>query len=61
MQSDFTASRVAEEALSLLTDRRRAARMREDLADVRSRLGAPGASARAAAVVREILARRPAA
>jgi lipid-A-disaccharide synthase len=61
MQSDFTASRVAEEALSLLTDRRRAARMREDLADVRRRLGAPGASARAAAVVRELLAPRPAA
>ena len=61
IQSDFTASRVAEEALSLLTDPRRAERMREDLADVRRRLGAPGASARAAAVVRELLAPRPAA
>jgi len=61
IQSDFTPSRVAEEALSLLTDRARAKRMREDLADVRGRLGEPGASARAAAVVRELLAPRPAA
>jgi lipid-A-disaccharide synthase len=61
IQSDFTAPRVAEEALSLLTDPRRAGRMREDLAEVRRRLGEPGASARAAAVVRELLAPRSAA
>jgi lipid-A-disaccharide synthase len=60
IQSDFTASRVAEEALSLLNDERRVRRMRDDLADVRRRLGEPGASARAAAAVRELLAPRPA-
>lgn len=51
IQSDFTPERVAREALGLLDDPARAARMREDLAEVRRLLGGPGASARAAATV----------
>jgi lipid-A-disaccharide synthase len=61
IQSDFTPERVASEALAILEDPTRTARMRADLADVRRRLGAPGASARAAEVVRGLLheIRRP--
>ncbi|MBI3931865.1 MAG: lipid-A-disaccharide synthase [Acidobacteria bacterium] len=55
IQQDFTAERVAQEAQALLEDAGRAARMRADLEEVRRRLGAPGASARAAAAVRDIL------
>jgi lipid-A-disaccharide synthase len=51
IQDDCTAEKIAAEALSLLTDTQRSAAMRKDLADVRARLGAPGASARAAAAV----------
>jgi lipid-A-disaccharide synthase len=56
IQSAFTPERVAEETLALLGDTGRADLMRRDLAEVRRRLGGPGASARAAAVVREFLA-----
>jgi len=56
IQGDFTAARVAAEALSLLDDPERAARMRADLAQVRELLGTPGASQRAAQAVREALA-----
>lgn len=61
IQSDFTPERVASEALAILEDPARTARMRADLAEVRRRLGAPGASARAAEVVRGLLhqVRRP--
>jgi lipid-A-disaccharide synthase len=51
IQDDFTPERVAQEAVSLLTDEARAAAMQADLAEVRARLGAPGASKRAAAAV----------
>ena len=51
IQDDCTPEKIAAEALSLLTDTARSASMRKDLADVRARLGAPGASARAAAAV----------
>jgi len=51
IQHDCTPHRVAEEAVSLLTDRTRADRMRADLADVRAKLGGAGASARAAHAV----------
>jgi lipid-A-disaccharide synthase len=51
IQDAMTADAVAREAISLLTDRARADRMRHDLAEVRTRLGGPGASARAAAAV----------
>lgn len=51
IQDDCTAERVAGEALALLNDRGRADQMRADLREVRAKLGAPGASERAAAAV----------
>jgi lipid-A-disaccharide synthase len=58
IQGDFTPERVTQEALLLLEDPARAESMRLGLAEVRLKLGAPGASARAATHVAEILARR---
>jgi lipid-A-disaccharide synthase len=55
MQSDFTPERVAAEAIGLLDDPARYDRTRLDLQDVRRRLGQPGASARAAALVAQTL------
>jgi lipid-A-disaccharide synthase len=54
IQDDFTPEAVAREALSLLTDRGRWERTRAALAEVRARLGAPGASARAAAAILQV-------
>jgi len=51
IQNGFTPESVAREAISLLTDRARADVMRRDLAEVRAKLGGPGASARAARAV----------
>jgi len=51
IQDALTPAAVAREAVALLTDRARADAMRRDLAEVRARLGAPGASARAARAV----------
>ena len=51
VQEAFTPDAVAREAISMLTDRDRAARIRAGLATVRSRLGGPGASRRAAAAI----------
>lgn len=51
IQHDFTPEAVAAEAIALLTDPSRAARMRADLAAVRARLGGGGASGRAAEAV----------
>jgi lipid-A-disaccharide synthase len=51
IQESFTAASVAREASTLLGNAGTAAEMRRGLADVRARLGAPGASARAAAAV----------
>jgi lipid-A-disaccharide synthase len=48
IQDDFTPEAVAREAISLLTDADRVTAMRRDLAEVRARLGPPGASRRAA-------------
>jgi lipid-A-disaccharide synthase len=48
IQDDFTPARVANETVPLLTDPARHARVREALREVRERLGAPGASGRAA-------------
>jgi len=53
IQRDLTPDAVAREVVSLLTDPVRAENMRRDLADVRQRLGAPGASTRAARAVLE--------
>ena len=55
IQDDFTADRVAAEAVRLLTDEDAAARMRRDLADVRAKLGQGGATARAADAVSSMM------
>jgi len=55
IQGDFQPEAVAAEALALLEDPGRRASVRQGLADVRARLGPPGASARAAAVVSRVL------
>jgi lipid-A-disaccharide synthase len=60
IQDAFTPDAVAREAVSLLTDRARIEQMERDLAEVRARLGGPGASARAARAVLDV-ARRGAA
>lgn len=51
IQGDFTRESVAREALALLEDAACLARVREELDKVRQRLGAPGASERAAQAV----------
>jgi lipid-A-disaccharide synthase len=58
MQSDFTPEKVAAEAAALLDDPGRREAMKRDLEEVRRRLGAPGASARAAAAVAAALVER---
>ena len=54
IQSDFTPRRVADETVAFLTDRERHARTREALRRVREKLGAPGASGRAAEAILEV-------
>jgi lipid-A-disaccharide synthase len=56
IQRDFRPETVAREVLRLLEDSAWRTRVREGLGHVRAQLGPPGASARAAAVVAEILA-----
>jgi len=51
IQEDFTAQRVAVEAVSMLTDSARTARIRQGLAVVRDKLGGPGGSRRAAEAI----------
>ncbi len=60
VQDAFTPEAVAREAVSMLTDRDRAARMRAGLATVRSRLGGPGASRRAAEAILRLVRERKA-
>jgi len=55
IQDAFTPEAVAREAVSMLTDRERAARIREGLSRVRARLGGPGASRRAAEAIMKIV------
>ena len=55
IQGDFRPDTVALEAGRLLDDPKRRAEVKEGLAEVRRRLGGPGASARAAEVVRSYL------
>jgi lipid-A-disaccharide synthase len=55
IQDAFTAEGVARETVTLLNDATRAAAMRRSLTSVRERLGAPGASARAAAAVMQVM------
>jgi lipid-A-disaccharide synthase len=59
IQMDFTAERVAHEAIALLTDPDRYARTRDALRDVCQRLGTPGASGRAADAILEVAGRVP--
>jgi lipid-A-disaccharide synthase len=54
IQRELTPERVATEVRALLDDPGRRQRMREGLAEVRRRLGKPGASARAAEAVFEV-------
>ena len=57
IQDDFTPERVADETVALLTDAKRYARTREALKTVCERLGAPGASGRAADAILEVVGR----
>lgn len=54
IQDAFTPDAVAAEAMRVLADPAHAARVREELREVRTRLGEPGASRRAAAAVLEV-------
>jgi lipid-A-disaccharide synthase len=60
VQDAFTPAAVAREAISILTDRERAARIRAGLATVRARLGGPGASRRAAEAILRVAQERKA-
>lgn len=60
VQDAFTPEAVAREAISMLTDRERAARIRAGLAAVRARLGGPGASRRAADAILRVVKERKA-
>jgi lipid-A-disaccharide synthase len=51
IQDDFTADAVAREAVSMLTDPERTARIKHGLAAVRARLGSAGGSRRAAQAI----------
>jgi lipid-A-disaccharide synthase len=55
IQDAFTPDAVAREAISMLTDRARVARIREGLARVRAKLGGPGASRRAALAIMRVV------
>ena len=55
IQKDFTPDKVAEQTMRLLQDLAAAATMRADLAEVRRRLGPPGAVERAADAIAALL------
>jgi lipid-A-disaccharide synthase len=55
VQDAFTPDAVAREAVSMLTDRERAAQIRAGLARVRTALGGPGASRRAAMAIMRVV------
>ena len=57
IQEEFTAERVAGEAIRFLTDDKLYARTRDELRLVREKLGEPGASGRAADAVLAIASR----
>ena len=58
IQDRFTPEAVADEAISMLTDAVRIASVRAGLAEVRARLGGPGASRRAAEAILKLVAVR---
>jgi lipid-A-disaccharide synthase len=55
VQNDVTPGRIAAEARAILADPARAAAIRADLAQVRRRLGQPGAAKRAGSIAAEML------
>ena len=55
IQNDFTPARVAAEILRLLNDQSARASLRHDLAEVRQRLGPPGAVERAADAILQLV------
>ncbi|HXE80897.1 MAG TPA: hypothetical protein VNK41_09115, partial [Vicinamibacterales bacterium] len=55
IQDDFTADRVAAEAVRFLTDAAAAAAARQALAEVKASLGGPGATGRAADAVLDVV------
>jgi len=57
IQEDCTPERLAQEVLLLIRNPNRLARMRQGLARIAGKLGAPGASERAAQVAMELLGR----
>jgi len=57
IQNDFTPDKVAEQTLGLLRDPAAVSAMRAGLADVRRRLGPPGAVERAADAIAALLAK----
>jgi lipid-A-disaccharide synthase len=57
IQDAFTPEAVADEAVSMMTDPARAARIRAGLAGVREKLGPPGASRRAAEAILQVVRR----
>jgi len=57
IQEEFTPERVTRETVALLTDRDRWTATRDALRDVRTKLGKPGASGRAAEAVLEVATR----
>ena len=59
LQAEANPERIAAESLRLLTDPRARAAMRQRLGEVRGRLGATGASVRAASAVAGVLAAPP--
>jgi len=59
IQKDFTPGKVAEQTLRLLQDPAAVSAMRTDLAEVRRRLGPPGAVERAADAIATLLAESP--
>jgi lipid-A-disaccharide synthase len=58
IQDDCTPARIADAVVPLVTDPARRRTMQAALRDVRARLGAPGASARAAAAILDMAAQR---
>ena len=60
IQKDFTSGKVAEQTLRLLRNPAAAAAMRVELAEVRRRLGPPGAIERAADTIAALLSETPA-
>ncbi len=57
IQHDATPEQISQEAMNILGDTGRQGWIRQRFSDIRERLGSPGASARAAAIALELMAR----